>query len=153
LAAGKAGTTFGASGEDMTARAWDEGIGTGIDSMDSEHRLQVSLVNALEELVRQGMDTSLIVKTVEQLVGFTNVHFLSEELMMRLYSCPQHDAHKLEHGRLVGQVDEIRRRLEAGEQKPALESIDALRRWLVDHIKSMDQAFALWCAKNGIRAR
>jgi hemerythrin len=137
----------------MTARAWDEGIGTGVDSMDTEHRLQVSLVNALDELVRQGMETSLIVKTIEQLVDFTNVHFLSEELMMRLYAYPQHDAHKMEHGRLVEQVEETRRRLEAGDQKPALESIDGLRRWLVDHIKSMDQAFALWCAKNGIRAR
>jgi hypothetical protein len=38
-------------------RAWDEGIGTGVASMDMEHRLQVTLVNAIEELVRQGIPT------------------------------------------------------------------------------------------------
>ncbi len=137
----------------MVQRAWDEGIGTGVDSMDTEHRLQVSLVNALEELVRQGKDAELATRTLTQLVDFTNVHFLSEELMMRLYAYPQHDAHKAEHARLTDQVGEIQRRVHAGEQKAALETIETLHRWLAGHIKSMDQAFALWCAKNGIQAR
>jgi hemerythrin len=137
----------------MTARAWDEGIGTGVDSMDTEHQLQVSLVNALDELVRQNLEKPLVARTLGQLMDFTNVHFLSEELMMRLYAYPQHDAHKLEHGRLVEQVEETRRRIEAGEQEPALTAIDGLRKWLVDHIKGMDHAFASWCEKSGIRAR
>ena len=137
----------------MTSSAWDAGVETGVDSMDTEHRLQVSLVNALDELVGQGMDAALIAKTVAQLVDFTNVHFLSEELMMRLYAYPQHDAHKMEHARLAEQVEEIRRRVEAAEQSTARASIAELKTWLVDHIRSMDKAFALWCEKNGIRAR
>jgi hemerythrin len=36
----------------MRPRNWDESIGTGISSIDQEHRLQVSLVNALEEVLR-----------------------------------------------------------------------------------------------------
>jgi hemerythrin len=137
----------------MTPRAWDEAIGTGVESMDSEHRLQVSLVNALEELVRQDTDGALVAKTLTQLVDFTSVHFLSEELMMRLYAYPQHDAHKAEHGRLTDQVAEIRRAVEAGESKAALATIDGLHKWLTGHIRTMDQGFALWCAKNGIQAR
>jgi hemerythrin-like metal-binding protein len=137
----------------MTAPAWEEGIDTGVESMDAEHRLLVSLVNALDELVRQGQEASLVAKTAGQLVSFTNVHFLSEELMMRIYAYPQHDAHKAEHGRLAQQVDEIRRSLETNEKPATLAMIEGLHRWLVDHIKSMDQVFALWCARNGIRAR
>ena len=95
----------------------------------------------------------MLAKTIAQLVDFTAVHFLSEELMMRLYAYPQHDAHKAEHGRLSDQVAEIQRQVEAGERTAALETIDGLHKWLVGHIKSMDQAFALWCAKNGIHAR
>jgi hemerythrin-like metal-binding protein len=134
-------------------RAWDEGIGTGVESMDAEHRLQVSLVNAVDELLRQGRDKELLAKTLAQLVDFTNVHFLSEELMMRLYAYPQHDAHKLEHGRLVDQITELKRQVEAGEQQAALDTIETLHKWLTSHIKTMDQGFALWCAKNDIRAR
>jgi len=135
----------------MRPRAWDEGIGTGISSMDQEHRLQVSLINALEEVLRQGKDRPLAEKTLQQLVDFTSVHFHSEELMMRLYAYPQHDAHAMEHGRLLDQVDQIRRSTEANDSARALELIASLRTWLTSHIKSMDQGFALWCAKHGIR--
>ncbi len=137
----------------MTASAWDAGIETGVDSMDTEHRLQVSLVSALDELISRGTDAGLVAKTIAQLVDFTNVHFLSEELMMRLYAYPQRDAHKTEHARLAEQVEEIRRRVEASDQKSALAPIADLKTWLVDHIKSMDAAFALWCAKYGILPR
>jgi len=137
----------------MTESAWNAGIETGVESMDTEHRLQVSLVNALDELIGRGTDAGLIAKTIAQLVDFTNVHFLSEELMMRLYAYPQHDAHKMEHGRLAKQVEAIRHRVEASEQEAALATIADLKAWLVDHIKSMDEAFARWCTTNGIRAR
>jgi hemerythrin len=132
----------------MPPRAWDENIGTGVNSMDAEHRLQVSLVNAIEELVRSGKDPELTGKTTVQLVDFTNVHFLSEELMMRLYSYPQHDAHKIEHARLIEQVADIQRQVASGDSAAALEGVAALHDWLAKHIRSMDQAFALWCAKN-----
>jgi len=137
----------------MVKRAWDEGIGTGIESVDTEHRLQVSLINALEELLRRQDDLPLAEKTLAQLVDFTSVHFLSEELMMRLYSYPQHDAHCAEHARLVDRVQEIRKNLSAGEAGAALASIETLRDWLTSHIKSQDQAFALWCARNKMSIR
>jgi hemerythrin-like metal-binding protein len=84
-------------------------------------------------------------------VDFTSVHFHSEELMMRLYAYPQHDAHALEHARLMDQVEQVRRSTDTGDAARALELIQSLRTWLTSHIRSMDQGFALWCTKNGIR--
>lgn len=134
-------------------RAWDEGIGTGVETMDSEHRLQVSLVNALEEAIRSGGDAALAARTLQQLVDFTSVHFHSEELMMRLYSYPQLETHSLAHAKLMEQVERIKDQQRASESADALETIRELRGWLVNHIKSMDQAFALWLARNGYRAQ
>ncbi len=136
----------------MRPRAWDEGISTGVGSMDTEHRLQVSLVNALEEVLRHGQDRAVADRTLAQLVDFTSVHFHSEELMMRLYSYPQLDVHAAAHAKLVEQVRSIQERYEADGPAEALEVIAELRGWLVNHIKSMDQAFALWLARNGFRA-
>ena len=135
------------------ARAWDEGIGTGVDTMDTEHRLQVSLVNALEEAIRSGTDAALVDRTLQQLVDFTSVHFHSEELMMRLYSYPQLENHALAHRKLMEQVERLRDQQRANETGDAIETIAELRGWLVNHIKSMDQAFALWLARNGYRAQ
>jgi hemerythrin-like metal-binding protein len=135
----------------MRPRAWDEGIATGISTIDAEHRLQVTLVNALEQVLRQGTDRALADRTVAQLVDFTSVHFRSEELMMRLYAYPQLDAHGQEHARLLEQVAEIRRRVEQASFPEALAQVDALRVWLTAHMKSMDLGFALWCGRRGIR--
>lgn len=134
-------------------RAWDEGIGTGVDSMDTEHRLQVSLVNALEEALRSGPESALANRTLQQLVDFTSVHFHSEELMMRLYSYPQLENHSAAHAKLMEQVQHIRDQQRANEPAEAMETVRELRGWLVNHIKSMDQAFALWLARNGYRAQ
>ena len=131
-------------------RAWDEGIGTGVETMDTEHRLQVSLVNALEEAIRSGTDAALADRTLHQLVDFTSVHFRSEELMMRLYSYPQLAAHALAHGKLMEYVQRIRDGRD--DDAEALETIRELRGWLVNHVQSMDQSFALWLARNGYRA-
>jgi hemerythrin-like metal-binding protein len=133
------------------ARAWDEGIGTGVDTMDTEHRLQVSLVNALEEAIRTESDPALADRTLQQLVDFTSVHFHSEELMMRLYSYPQLENHALAHAKLMEQVLQIRAHHRAKEAPEVMETIRELRGWLVNHIKSMDQAFALWLSRNGYR--
>ncbi len=135
------------------ARAWDEGIGTGVDSMDTEHRLQVSLVNALEEAIRSDRDVALADRTLQQLVDFTSVHFRSEELMMRLYSYPQLETHSLAHAKLMEQVERVRDQHRGRDTADATETIRELRGWLVNHIKSMDQAFAMWLARNGYRAQ
>jgi hemerythrin-like metal-binding protein len=135
----------------MRPRAWDEGISTGVGSMDTEHRLQVSLVNALEEILRRREDRAVADRTLAQLVDFTSVHFHSEELMMRLYAYPQLDVHSAAHAKLLEQARSIQTKYQADEIAEALEVITELRGWLVNHIKSMDQAFALWLAKNDIR--
>jgi hemerythrin len=135
----------------MRPRAWDEGLGTGIGSIDAEHRLQVSLLKALEEVLRQGKDRALAERTLQQLVDFTAVHFRAEELMMRLYAYPQQEAHALEHGRLLEQVEAVQRSARGDDPAQALQRVESLRSWLVSHIGSMDQAFALWCTRNGVR--
>ncbi len=137
----------------MASRAWDEDLEIGVESIDAEHRLQVSLVKTLEDLLLRGTDPALASRTMTQLVEFTAIHFLSEELMMNLYAYPQGEAHKAEHGRLTKQVAEIQRSLERGEPGAALQTIGLLHRWLAGHIVSMDRAFALWCAKSGLALR
>ncbi len=132
-------------------RAWDEGIGTGVPSIDAEHRLQISLVNALEELVRSGGDPALTNRTLAQLADFTDAHFRSEELVMRLYGYPREAAHRAEHDRLAAELAELRAGLErAGADRPAL--VTRVRGWLLDHMRSMDQDFARWCHDRGITA-
>jgi len=134
----------------MRPRAWDESIGTGIPKIDDEHRVQVSLVNALAEVLRAGKGRALAEKTLQQLSDFTAAHFGSEELLMDLHRYPQREAHAREHGRLTEQLVKIRESALADDPARALQHVDDLRTWLTAHIRSMDQGFALWCDRKGI---
>ncbi len=132
----------------MTPTSWDAGILTGFDSVDAEHRLQVSLVDALEELVRRGDDPALTARTLAQLADFTDAHFRSEELVMRLYGYPGEAGHRAEHERLTAELAGLR--AGAGRADETLRLVGRLRGWLLDHIRSMDQEFARWCRREGI---
>jgi hemerythrin len=130
-------------------QSWHEGLETGVAQVDAEHRLQVSLINALEALLGRGDDPALAERTAGQLVDFTSVHCLSEELVMRLHAYPQLDAHLLEHGRLMERVRDLREQVVDGARAEASGAIAGLRTWLVEHVRSMDQAFARWCRETG----
>ena len=122
----------------MSLDQWSEGLDTGVPSMDVEHQLQVRLVDALEAQLRAGADRATTGATLTQLVDVTNVHFLGEELLMRLYSFPQYELHLLEHGRLMEKVRQVQAEQASGDQAAALLSMGRLREWLTTHIRHFD---------------
>ena len=76
------------------------------------------------------------------LVEHTNLHFLSEQLLMRLHAYEAYESHFLEHERLLVELQNLKHSLATGAatQKPSL--IEALRSWLVVHIQTADKTLA-----------
>jgi hemerythrin-like metal-binding protein len=114
----------------------------GVASMDREHAGQLSLLNDLKAAVRSGADDSLIYALLNELVEHTNLHFLSEQLAMRLHAYKGYEAHLLEHQRLLVEVQHLKRNLAAGTATDKQGLIEALRSWLVVHIQTADRALA-----------
>ena len=114
----------------------------GIAEMDREHAGQLSLLNDLKAAVRSGADDSLIYAILNELVEHTNLHFLSEELAMRLHAYEAYESHLLEHERLLVEVQNLKRSLAAGTATDKHSLIEALRSWLVVHIQTADKTLA-----------
>ncbi len=123
-------------------QSWNQDLSVGGKKGDDEHRLQVELINALEEIVQRGGDQTLAERTMEQLADFSSVHFRSEELLMDLYAYAQREEHKQEHERFRVRLRDIRAKVAAGATWQALEAIREWRSTLIEHIRSMDQHFA-----------
>jgi hemerythrin len=133
----------------MTHEAWGEGLEFGVGAVDGEHRLQVELVKALEEALRPRQPRERVAEILKQLLDCTGVHFLAEDLLMRLHAYPGYQAHLQEHEKLSAQLEELERRFSAGELAPSRELVAALKVWLAEHIQTMDRRLAAFLRGSG----
>jgi len=120
-------------------------------SMDREHSGQLILLNDLKTAVRSGADDSLVYALLNELVEHTNLHFLSEQLAMRLHAYEAYESHFLEHERLLAQVQNLKRDLAIGTAVNKEGLIEALRSWLVVHIQTADKALGEYLSTRAIR--
>jgi hemerythrin len=113
----------------------------GEPSIDAEHDLQMQLLDSLSKSLESGADFAPVKHVLEQFIEFSDMHFLSEQLVMRLNNYPAYEVHLQEHTRLMKKVRELRDSIFRGERSPSLQLIQELHDWLIDHIASEDVAF------------
>ena len=122
-------------------------IKIGEKTIDAEHDLQMQLLDSLTEALARSGDFSPTRYVLEQFIEFSDMHFLSEQLVMRLHNYPGYEAHLEEHTRLMKKVREIREIIIRGDKTPSLQLILELRDWLLNHIATADAAFGEFLRK------
>jgi hemerythrin len=127
-------------------------VRVGEQSIDAEHDLQMQLLDSLSQAIQRGGDLSPMRYILEQFIEFSDMHFLSEQLVMRLHGYPGYEPHLEEHTRLMKKVREVRSNLLQGENAPSLVLVQELREWLVTHIAQEDAAFGIYLKKQGVTA-
>jgi hemerythrin len=116
-------------------------------TIDAEHELQLQLLDTLSQTLAKGGDFAPTRHILEQFIEFSDMHFLSEQLIMRLNNYPAYEAHLEEHTRLMKKVREIRENIIHGENVSSLQLILELRDWLLHHIATEDVAFGEFLSK------
>ena len=117
-------------------------LAAGHGEMDSEHRVQMSLLSTLERAVESSHDKDAVKDLVHQLIAYTNIHFMSEQLLMRLGSYPDLGLHESEHDTLMDQLRRIEEGFILGDAKMMVSESQVLRHLLVEHIRTHDLYFS-----------
>ncbi len=125
----------------------DGKLDLGEESLDEEHAAQVRLLESFEKGMLGGRSKDDLVIVLDRLVEFTNLHFMSEEMLMQQQAYPGLTGHVQEHDRLLEQVRKMQDSFNAGDQTMTAEELTTLRKWLIDHIKTKDRAFVLYLEK------
>ena len=123
----------------MERHSAEQSIDVGMDQMDGEHRVQMGLLSAFRDAVTEGRAEAEVHEIVEQLIDYTKVHFMSEELLMRLYQYPHYEAHVAEHDRMIEQIEQARERYRGGDEKTTTETLDAVLEGLASHVGQSDR--------------
>ena len=111
--------------------------------MDGEHQVQMDLIRAVEQGLAMGKSRTELLTLLEQLVEYTNVHFMSEQLLMRLYAYPEIGAHEAIHDKLMEQSRRVLTDFASEEISNVSAELLLLKQWLLDHIRTDDYAFFL----------
>jgi hemerythrin len=113
----------------------------GDTEMDGEHKVQIDLIRAVEQGLVAGKSRIELLSLLEQLVEYTNVHFMSEQLLMRLYAYPEISAHEAIHDKLMEQARRVITDFSCDEISSVAAELLLLKQWLLDHIRTDDYAF------------
>ena len=122
----------------MRDLAWSENLSVAVDEIDDDHRRLVDKFNFFSHAVAEKEPPDYLEALLEELVAFTAWHFKHEERLMLRYGYDGFAEHKQEHQELIDGVDEIRQEILRSEMQATDQHIEALERWLVEHILVAD---------------
>ena len=121
--------------------------------MEGEHRVQLELLRALKEALGRSEERAAASALLAQLLEYSDAHFLSEQLLMRLYAYPAYEDHVGEHDRLVDELRAMADSWEKGEGEAAGRLLQRVEEWLVTHMSTTDQALEAYQAEHVPRSK
>jgi len=118
-----------------------------LDSLDAEHRVQIGMIDALLSADENALNSEEIDEIIVRLLEYTRLHFLSEELLMRLHAYEHHDEHVFEHRRMLEELESAREARRQGLSEDAGTRMQRLRARLLGHIHSHDAELTHFIAR------
>lgn len=131
---------------------WRPQIRIGHDDIDDDHRYLILLINTVELVLRFPEDAHHIELALDELRRYAGRHFEREERIQIACRYLHLDQHKLEHRRLLQELDVLIERVHIAladsatgldaikEQSPVITQF--LRKWLLDHVMKSDMQLA-----------
>ncbi|WP_148410638.1 bacteriohemerythrin [Murimonas intestini] len=124
---------------------FDKSLETGNELIDTEHKELIARVNKLTDACAAGKEKNIAVQTLDFLMDYTEYHFRDEEKLQEENGYPLLESHKVQHGRFVRAVEELKEMLEE-EEGPSDAFVAAVKKnvvdWLLNHIQVWDKQVA-----------
>ena len=105
-------------------------------TLDNEHLVQLGLADAVVQAVDHAAPAEEIAQLVSQFVDYTELHFASEQLLMRLHAYPDYAEHVADHEAIVEQLQALR---ETAASLTA-ERAQRIKGQMLGHIRNRDAA-------------
>jgi len=126
----------------MTAVTWTKELSVGVDAIDTDHKLILSLINQLHDAMEAGEGRTTVNSVLNALLDYTEYHFGREEALMAACEYPDLDQHRKVHKDLKSKIVHIRDTyVEDPSSIQDQEVLDFLKNWLTEHIKDRDKSY------------
>ena len=109
---------------------------------DHEHQVQLGLLQALCTAAREDRDAAAVAEVLEQLIAYSEAHFTSEELLMRMKSYDDYEDHLDDHSHMLEVLLEIATDHAAGSSALVADKTETVLAFIGHHIDTRDRRFA-----------
>lgn len=139
--------------EVTAAVTWSDELSVGIQEIDEQHKVLVSILNEMHDAVRHNHGPEASLAILDRLIEYTKIHFAVEESLFRIFDYPGYEDHHAEHAALLKEAQIMRAKVVSGESKVSFKLLHFLRMWLTEHIMGSDMDYADYLLKKGIKAK
>jgi len=117
---------------------WEKSYETGIAEIDAQHRKLVGIINELSDAMMNKKGHTIVPKVLEELVDYIQLHFTTEEEIMRNTKYPALGEHCQEHLMMTTKVLEFKRNYSKDHEIKVGDILTFLCNWLKEHIVVSD---------------
>jgi hemerythrin len=135
----------------MDQIVWTSRLSTGIDKLDTQHRALIEKLRALEEAIRAGETTAVLLDAFRFLDLYMRDHFQDEETEMDRLRCPEAELNRRGHARFLTSIQALNDRLlvEGPSESLAQDVHHELSEWFLHHILLVDVRTARSATRKG----
>lgn len=116
---------------------------------DREHEIQLGLLRALCKAAGENRDAAAIGEILDRLITYSEAHFASEELLMRLKSYDDYEDHVEDHAQMMDTLRGIAASHAEGDPSLIAGRATELLSFIGNHIATRDRRFADY-VRNGL---
>ena len=120
---------------------WTSQYSVGVPEMDKQHKQLIKLINKLYIAMRDKKDVDTVMDGVVQ---YTVRHFKDEEALMQSINYPGLSQHLAMHKKVITQVGQFAKRVQAHEKGIEKKLLIFLKEWLLNHIVKQDKRYGVF---------
>ncbi len=121
-------------------------------TLDNEHLVQLGLADAVVQAVERSEPAEQVAQLVAQFIDYTELHFMSEQLLMRLHAYPDYAEHVADHEVIVEQLRALSESTDNDSASPlTAEWAGKLKGQMLGHIRNRDAALHAYLAERQAR--
>ena len=123
---------------------WDVSLDVGVEEMNHQHQILISLMDALYQRNTAGAPKSELVQSAQELVDYVIKHFKDEESYMQSIDFKYLEAHRRLHNTLLSDLAKFVENF----KNSSMETIDKqfmmfLNLWISTHIRGIDTKYQI----------
>jgi hemerythrin len=127
--------------DDIVFFKWSPEYSVNVETIDAQHLELVNILNRLFVAVWKREGEKAIVGMLDVLMVYVRTHFALEERLLQQAKYQDFDAHKLEHDRLLEQLDQMYGKHFLEDKAIHFQMLGFIKTWLKEHILGGDRKY------------